>query len=85
VRSFVTREFRDCFSRLPETAQRQARKAYRLFRDDPHHPSLRFKRLLDEIWSVRISLEYHAVGRRDGATIVWFWIGSHANYDEILK
>lgn len=37
------------------------------------------------IYSVRVDLEYRAVGVMDGEVIVWFWIGSHADYDELLK
>lgn len=60
-----------------------ARRAYQLFQQDPHHPSLRFKKLqgYDSIWSVRINEQYRAVGERDGDTIEWAWIGSHNEFD----
>jgi hypothetical protein len=62
-----------------------ARDAYRLFLADPQHPSLKFKKLppFDDIWSVRINNNYRAIGRVDGDLIVWFFIGSHADYDSL--
>jgi hypothetical protein len=34
---------------------------------------------------VRIGLAYRALGVRDGEEIIWFWIGSHAHYDRLLR
>ena len=74
------------FQDLPKQIQKQAREAYGLFRDDPSHPGLRF-RLVHEtkpIYSARINQSYRAVGIRDNDVIVWFWIGSHTEYDRLL-
>jgi len=67
--------------------QRRARAAYRLLQQDPSHPSLRFKLVHASrpIYSVRIGLAYRALGVRDGDVIIWFWIGSHADYDRLLR
>jgi len=67
--------------------QERARAAYRLFQQEPSHPSLRFKVVHSSrpIYSVRIGLGYRALGVRDGDEIVWFWIGSHADYDRLLR
>lgn len=69
---------------LSEPQQELARKAYRLFADNPSHPSLRFKALQGwpDYWSVRVSLDVRAVGRRKGDTITWFWIGTHNDFDK---
>ena len=85
--SRTSSHFRDDLKRLPSEVRRQARQAYRLFSFDPYHPSLRFKKLPphDDIWSARINASYRAVGRREGDTIVWFFIGSHADYDRLLS
>lgn len=84
--SRTTRSFREAYSRLPEDVQRRARESYRLFCRDPQHPSLRFKRVhaSESIYSVRVNLDYRAVGVLDGNEIVWFWIGSHSDYDQLL-
>ena len=53
--------------------------------ENPRHPVLRFKKIDDQrnTWSVRVGLGYWAVGVMDGSVIVWFWIGSHAEYDRM--
>jgi hypothetical protein len=86
MRSRTTRAFWDCFDRLPEAVQKQAAKAFRLWRQNPTHPSLAFKRVhaTEPIYSVRISGGYRALGLRDGDLMTWFWIGSHADYNKLL-
>jgi len=75
------------YRELPLEVQSLARKAYRLFRDDPAHPSLQFKRVHERepIYSVRVTLGYRALGLLEDDEITWFWIGSHADYDRLLK
>ncbi len=82
-----TKAFVRLLAELPPDVVKQAKEAYRLWTRDPSHPGLRFKRIqnLDNVWSVRISKNYRAVGVRDGEKVVWFWIGSHADYDQLLK
>jgi len=86
VISHTTERFRKAFRKLPKSVQRQAKEAYKLFSKNPYHPSLRFKQIHSQkpIYSVRVGLGYRAVGVRDGEEIVWFWIGSHADYDKLI-
>ena len=86
IQSRTTREFREAFALLPNDVRRQAQRAYRLFGTDPRHPSLRFKKVDEEsnVYSVRIGLGYRALGVMEGSTVVWFWIGSHAECDRLL-
>jgi mRNA-degrading endonuclease RelE of RelBE toxin-antitoxin system len=83
----ITDKFRKAFAELPADVQKQARQAYRLFIENPHHPSLRFKSIhpARPIYSVRIGMDYRAIGIRDGNDIVWYWIGSHAEYDKLIQ
>ena len=73
-------------SALSAADQRAARRAYRLFAEDPAHNSLRFKKLSGhrDLWSVRATLNIRAVGQRDGDTVVWVWIGSHNDFDSLF-
>ena len=74
------------YAALPAEVQRQARAAYRQFRADPRHPGSRFEQVhpTAPVVSVRVGLHYRALGRREAAdTVVWFWIGSHAEYDRL--
>jgi len=87
VNSRTTERFRRAFDQLPEHIQQRARLAYRLFRENPHHPSLRFKRVhpTRPIFSLRVGLAYRALGVREGGDMVWFWVGSHADYDQLVS
>jgi hypothetical protein len=86
MNSRTTRRFRELFSALPAHVQRQAREAYRLFQRDPAHPGLHFKQVHADppLYSARVGISYRAVCVRDGNTVVWYWIGSHAAYDQLL-
>ena len=61
--------------------------AYRQFMHDPWHNSLQFKQVHPSlpIYSVRISKSYRAVGKRDAKGMLWFWIGTHNDYDKLLN
>jgi mRNA-degrading endonuclease RelE of RelBE toxin-antitoxin system len=87
VKSRTTDQFRRAFADLPKQVQQQTREAYRQFKQDPNYPSLRFKKIHPElpIYSARISKSYRAVGQLDGDTVIWFWVGSHAEYERLLS
>lgn len=76
--------FWEGFNRLPEKVQIAAQKQYDLWIQDPHHPSLRFKKVGD-FWSARVTGSYRALGVMDGDTIIWFFIGTHAEYERLLS
>lgn len=83
MKHFATPEFWKCFSRLPTSVQQQARKNYALLKSNPRHPSLHFKQI-GEIWSVRVGRSYRALATQTPDGYVWFWIGTHAEYDELI-
>ncbi|MEM9272761.1 MAG: hypothetical protein AAGA80_07330 [Cyanobacteria bacterium P01_F01_bin.143] len=88
MKSELTSEFIKCFAQLPERVKKTARKNYKLWKQNPSHPSLEFKKLKanQPIYSVRAGIGWRAVGvMKDSNTVVWFWIGSHSNYDKLLK
>jgi len=87
LNSSVTKEFRKRLEQLPAEVQEQAARAYSFWRAEPFHPSLQFKRISPSqpIYSVRIGLGYRALGLRSADHMHWFWIGSHAEYDDLLK
>ena len=87
MRSRRTQRFQESFARLPPDIQAQAQQVYQLFRDDPGYPGLRFKKVhqTEPIYSVRVSRGYRAVGVLKDDVIVWFWIGSHSDYDRLLS
>ena len=87
MKSRATPRFWAAYRELPSEVQAAAQKAYRLFRANPRHPSLQFKKVHDHeaIYSVRVTTAYRAVGLREDDEITWFWIGNHAEYDRLLK
>jgi len=87
MKSHTTRSFRKLLAKLPAAARDQAREGYRLFRLNPSHPGLKFKKVHADpaIYSVRVGIHYRAVGAVDGNDVVWFWIGAHAGYDKLLE
>jgi hypothetical protein len=87
MKSHITARFRKAFQRLPGSVQQQARAAYRLFKQNPYHPGLRFKPVHPSrpIYSVRIGIDYRALGVRATEDIIWFWIGSHSDYDKLIS
>ena len=69
---------------LPQDVQKIADKNFEILKDDPYHPSLHFKKV-GLYWSVRAGLAYRALGVLEDDTIIWFWIGAHARYDQLIK
>ena len=86
MRSETTQKFRQLLAAAPETVQAKARATYRLWAENPGHPSLRFKKVHNTlpIYSVRIDLNWRAVGVLREDTVIWFWIGPHSEYEKLL-
>jgi mRNA-degrading endonuclease RelE of RelBE toxin-antitoxin system len=87
MKSAITKNFRKQLKLLPKPAYESSVRAYTLWQQNPYHPSLHFKRVSrsEPLYSVRISLQYRALGLLENDSISWFWIGSHSEYDELLK
>lgn len=87
MKSKGTEEFFSLLGKLPPSIRESARKSYRLWRDNPGHPSLHFKKIhaQEPLYSVRIGRGWRALGLLEGDTVTWFWIGSHAEYDHLIR
>ena len=83
MKSATVPSFWETYAKLDETVKQRARKAFELWSENPFHPSLHFKCVNSEedIWSVRITINYRALGVLDDGTVTWFWIGSHKEYE----
>lgn len=84
MRHVASRAFWDAYDRLPEQVRALADKNYALLKENPQHPSLQFKRV-GRFWSVRVGLRYRALAVETDGDLVWFWIGSHADYDVLVR
>lgn len=79
----ATEDFWECYSALPEMVRQQADKSFELLKRDQQHPSLHFKKI-GSFYSVRVGLSFRALAVKDGERMVWFWVGSHADYDKLI-
>lgn len=75
-------DFWACYQGLPEDIQRLADEAYARLKADPRHPALRLKKI-GRFWSARIGAHYRALAVEATDGLVWFWIGTHADYDRL--
>jgi hypothetical protein len=84
MRHFANRRFWNEYQALPESVRALADRNYALLKADPKHPSLHLKRVGD-YWSVRVGIGYRALAVEVDDGLLWFWIGSHARYDELIR
>jgi hypothetical protein len=68
---------------LPPAVQAIARKNFALWKRDPWHPSLHFKKIKGR-WSVRVGRDHRAVALVVHGTWYWYWIGPHAEYERLI-
>jgi hypothetical protein len=63
-----------------------ARKTYRLWQHNPSHPTLHYKRVHGgpDRFSIRVGDHHRALGRIIPDGVEWVWIGTHAEYDQLL-
>jgi len=83
MKSSTTPDFWDSYGALPPEIKPRAKLTYRLWRRDPRHPSLRFKKT-GNVWSIRIGGGYRALALLQGDTFYWFWIGTHDSYKRLI-
>lgn len=82
MRHFASPSFWAEYSKLPKPVRDLADKNFELLKTSQNHPSLHFKKV-GQFWSVRIGIHYRALGRSVEDGLLWFWIGSHKNYDKL--
>jgi hypothetical protein len=81
---FATPDFWYAYRQLPVEVRELADKNFVLLRQDPHHPSLRLKKI-GSFWSARVGLHYRVLARDRAEGLVWFWIGHHGEYERLLR
>ncbi|GAB6162384.1 hypothetical protein JCM12298_15430 [Desulfothermus naphthae] len=80
----ATTHFWKYFDALPKEVQQKAREQFELLKSNPYHPSLHFKKV-GKFWSVRISNFYRALAIKDRENYIWVWIGTHEEYERMIK
>ena len=84
MRHFASPAFWKCYNKLAKDIQCLADQKFDLLKSNPHHPSLHLKKA-GKYWSARISIKRRALAVEAEGNLVWFWIGTHAEYDDLLK
>ena len=84
MKHFASSKFWDAYRRLPEHIRVLADKTYTVLKEDPRHPSLHFKKV-GRFWSIRVGLRYRALAVEVDGDMLWFWIGTHSDYDRLIE
>jgi hypothetical protein len=84
MRHFASPGFWAAYTKLPEQVRKLADRNYALLKEDPQHPSLHLKKV-GRFWSVRVGLRYRALAIEAKDGLLWFWIGSHSDYDAMIR
>ena len=82
--SYTHPDFWKGYKKLQPDIQRLADNKFELFKDNPHHPSLGFA-MKGNVWTVDVGCHHRAIGYREGNEIVWFWIGTHEEYNTLMN
>ena len=84
MKHLASPSFWELYEKLPSAIKQVADKNFELLKADPKHPSLHLKKA-GKYWSVRVGMKYRALGVEEGEDMLWFWVGTHAEYDKLLK
>ena len=85
MKSFATADFWKAYAALSPDMKEQAQKAYQLWQENPLHPSLHFKKVGKNLWSVRVDGGCRALALKKSGDYYWFWIGAHDEYERLLN
>jgi mRNA-degrading endonuclease RelE of RelBE toxin-antitoxin system len=84
MRHRATPRFWEHYRRLPTDVRDLADKNFQLLQSNPRHPSLQLKKV-GNVWSARVGLAHRALAVEDGEDFLWVWIGSHDDYDRLIR
>ena len=84
MKHLASAKFWALYAALPVEVRTTADKNYALLKDNPQHPSLHFKKI-GSLWSARVGEQYRVLGKDVEDGVLWFWIGTHADYDKLIR
>jgi len=84
VTHLASSRFWSCYDRLPAETRAQADKQFELLKRDAAHPSIRLKKV-GRFWSARVDSGIRALAVEHDGKLIWFWIGSHGEYEQLIK
>ncbi len=84
----ATEGFWRAYQALPPEIRNRADKQFALLKSNLQYPSLQFKKVGEsrgqEVWSARVTLNYRALALKRADGFLWFWIGDHKTYEELI-
>ena len=80
MQHILNEDFWESCAKLPRNVQRRVPQKFQLLQQNPRHPSLRLKKV-GELWVIRVSKGYRALAREEQGNFIWFWIGTHDEYE----
>ncbi len=87
--SIGTEDFWELYRALPRAIRKAAQEKYLLWEENHYHPSFQFKPISKNqpFYSAKVTEHYRVLGlvEKDDDTIYWFWIGTHTEYDHLIK
>ena len=83
MKHVTSAKFWALYESMPAEIRAAADKQFALLKSDPRHPSLHFKKV-GSLWSARVGNQYRVLGKDIEDGVIWFWIGSHADYDKLV-
>ena len=81
---YASPEFWMHYDELPGRIRDLADKNFVLLKDNPRHPSLHFKSV-GRFHSARVGRDYRALAVPVEDGMLWFWIGTHAEYNRLAR
>jgi hypothetical protein len=84
MKHLASPSFWELYERVPDPIQELADKNFELLKADPNHPSLHLKKA-GKYWSARVGIKYRVLGVNVDEGVLWFWIGTHAEYDKLVR
>jgi hypothetical protein len=83
LKHYAASDFWGCYRALPIGIRNLADRSFDRLKHDPRHPSLHFKKV-GRYWSARIGAHHRALAVEVEDGCLWFWIGTHGDYDKMI-
>ena len=84
LKHFANPSFWNRYYQLHSSIQKLADKNFKILNSDPLHPALHLKKV-GRYWSARVGRKYRTVAVETEEGLIWFWIGTHAEFDQLIK
>ena len=84
MRHHASPSFWQRYHAQPQEVRELADKSFGLLKQNPRHPSIHFKKV-GRFWSARVGVHYRALAVELDDNLVWFWIGDHTTYDQLIR